>query len=193
MTCPTRAYHKHHSETLPFHSFFLFFFFSCALGFHNLNVHYIYQSYFIHPKNESDSDPLILPRLSQIKSDPQGSYQCYIFVLLSLATVSSPDNIQLVLLLLLYTMAESYLHRSLSEILRHPSSANTSHLENFNNNYSCLSLMSSQDDSLYWIDEQHQKFCLAFPAILDLKGRYSRMSTTVTNDNSVDEVCHSHG
>ena len=31
------------------------------------------------------------------------------------------------------------------------------------------------DDSLLWLDNRREKLCMAFPAILDLKGSYSRV------------------
>ena len=72
------------------------------------------------------------------------------------------------------------LYCSLSTVMQHPSSARKSWLREFEKEHDCLTLSISLDDTLFWIDEYQEKYCLAFPALLDLKGSYN-----VKEDNDV--------
>jgi len=63
---------------------------------------------------------------------------------------------------------------SLTAALQNPSCAHHSWLKNPNKNL-CRLRCSADKDSLYWVDDEDHKICIAFPAILDMGGTYGRL------------------
>ena len=75
---------------------------------------------------------------------------------------------------------------SLVAALQHPRSARASWLDEKNEELGHMTL-SDEEDSAYWIDEDDEKLCLAFPAVLDLDGAFSRLEPyfSISNCKSV--------
>lgn len=67
---------------------------------------------------------------------------------------------------------DSILHRSLLVAMCHPSCVNSSWMKPPRKKISCSFKSPSDDDCLYWMDEEDQELSIAFPAILDIDGMY---------------------
>jgi hypothetical protein len=67
-----------------------------------------------------------------------------------------------------------FLTESLTEALQHPNSVNSSWMKEEKENLQHFKLSNDQD-SAYWIDDDDGKLCMAFPAILDMNGKYGRL------------------
>lgn len=83
---------------------------------------------------------------------------------------------------------ESLLYSSLRASLQHPSCASAEWLKNCNISSCHFSTLSAWDNSAYWENKRHENLCMAFPAILDLKGSYSRIGPTFNLADS-ENVC----
>jgi len=63
---------------------------------------------------------------------------------------------------------------SLHAVLQHPNCVTTTWLRNIVESGDFRAI-SSEDNALYWVDEANEKLSMAFPAILDLTGIYTRI------------------
>jgi hypothetical protein len=68
------------------------------------------------------------------------------------------------------------LYRSL-ECLKHPSCVSTTWIDAISevNNPRALNHVPYKDGSLHWVDNDNQLLNMAFPAVLDLEGRFSKI------------------
>lgn len=81
--------------------------------------------------------------------------------------------------------ARSTLYHSLEKTLTHPSSASSAWIESHASDLSRLRA-SSNENCLYWVDEDDHVLSLAFPTILDLEKTYNEIeSYDVLNDMKV--------
>jgi hypothetical protein len=88
---------------------------------------------------------------------------------------------------------KSAIYRSLEDAIQHPSCVSSRWIHNFDELHIHPSQLSSSallynNDSLTWVDKNDRLFCLAFPAILNLKGEYTEISSysNIIDDQSVD-------
>jgi hypothetical protein len=71
----------------------------------------------------------------------------------------------------------SALYRSLEECLKHPSCVSNTWLDTIadTNNPRALNHAPYKDGSLHWVDKNNQLLNMAFPAVLDLQGKFSKI------------------
>jgi hypothetical protein len=70
------------------------------------------------------------------------------------------------------------LHDSLQETLKHPSSVNPAWMDtigDIRNNPRPLHAPPYNDGSLHWVDTNNELLHMAFPAVLDLYGKYGKI------------------
>ena len=70
------------------------------------------------------------------------------------------------------------LHLSLQETMKHPSCVNPAWMDtiaDLKNNPRVLPNLSHNDGCLHWVDKNNEILCLAFPAVLDVYGKYGRI------------------
>jgi hypothetical protein len=79
------------------------------------------------------------------------------------------------------------LTKSLLAALQHPNSVDDSWM-NEDIKDLCQFKLSGDGNSAYWIDNDGGKLCLSFPAILDMKGKYSRFDPYFSLMDSIS-VC----
>jgi hypothetical protein len=90
---------------------------------------------------------------------------------------------------------KSAIYRSLEAAINHPSCVTAEWMHKFdqlNIRPFELSGLAYDDNTLTWVDENKRLFCLAFPAILNLKGEYTEIASysDIVNNQSMD-VCFS--
>lgn len=71
----------------------------------------------------------------------------------------------------------SPLYQSLEAALQHPSCVSAAWIDtvgDFKNNPRALHARPYNDGSLHWVDREGKLLCMAFPALLDLDGKYGR-------------------
>jgi hypothetical protein len=68
------------------------------------------------------------------------------------------------------------LYHSLQETMKHPSSVSPAWVEtvDFKNNPRVLHSPPHNDGSSHWVDNDNNLLCMAFPAVLDLYGKYGK-------------------
>ena len=71
----------------------------------------------------------------------------------------------------------SALYRSLEECLKHPSCVSNKWIDTIAdvNNPRTLNHAPFRDGSLHWVDKNNQLLNMAFPAVLDLQGKFSKI------------------
>jgi hypothetical protein len=88
---------------------------------------------------------------------------------------------------------KSAIYRSLEDAIHHSSCVSSRWIHDFDNlhvhpSQSSSSVLLYNNDSLTWVDKNDRLFCLAFPAILNLKGEYTEIDSysDIVDDQSVD-------
>jgi hypothetical protein len=72
----------------------------------------------------------------------------------------------------------SALYQSVEEAIQHPSCVSIAWLDtvaNLKNNPQLLNDSPYNDGSLHWVNKNNELLCMAFPAVLNLHGRYSKI------------------
>jgi hypothetical protein len=92
------------------------------------------------------------------------------------------------------------LHRSLQAAVQHPSCVSAAWIDtvgDLKNNPRALHTPPYNDGSLHWVDQKGKLLCMAFPAVLDVEGKYSRISPYFSHIGdqavkvSISRCCHS--
>ena len=70
------------------------------------------------------------------------------------------------------------LYRSLEESIKHPSCVSNEWIDtigDLKNNPRLLNYQPYNDGAFYWVDKNNQLLHMAFPAVLDIEGKYSKL------------------
>jgi hypothetical protein len=88
---------------------------------------------------------------------------------------------------------KSAVYRSLEAAIQHPSAVSSRWIHDFDDLHIHPCQLSSSallynDESLTWVDEDNRLFCLAFPAIVNVKGEYTEIGcySDIVTDQSVE-------
>lgn len=81
------------------------------------------------------------------------------------------------------------LYQSLEAAIQHPSCVSNDWLDtigDFKHNPRPLNFAPYNDNSFHWVDKNNDLLCMAFPAVLDLGGKYSKVGPyfNLTGDRS---------